>query len=402
MYALLDRYIARLMLVPLVSTLVVSAMLLLLVRMAALFDLVITEGGTGLTVLRVLANLAPQYLSLGIPLGLLMGVLLAFRRLSLLSELDAMFGMGVSTLRLLKVPMLAAAILATVTVVMVGYVQPLSAYDHEKLLFNLNNGGLGVTVRVGAFNRLGDHLMVRAQSSRNGGRDIEGIFAVATDTPQSMVVFSAARGELVTADDGETMIARLFNGSISHIDEGAGASRSAGFEVYELPINLKPPPDFRFRGADPRGVTLEREMTLPELLRTAFDPTADAFIKRQAEAGLYRRAAQTLVLFLLPLLALPLARPPLRTVNSNGVIIGITLFIIYNELSLFGERLGASGQVEPLPAQAASFLCFAAFSVALYLIYALRPGEPPLSQLSALFVRIFRKSTSAPLLSPAE
>jgi lipopolysaccharide export system permease protein len=198
------------------------------------------------------------------------------------------------------------------------------------------------------------------------------------------------------------MVARLFDGSVSHIDERTGISRSAGFEVTEIPINLKPPPDFRFRGLDPRGVTLEREMTLPELLRTAFDPATAPLIKHQAEAGLYRRAAQTLVLFLLPLLALPLARPPLRTVSSTGVVVGIALFIIYNELSLFGERLGASGQVAPLAAQAPSFLCFAAVSLGLYLTYALRPGEPALSQLSALCARTFRKAAPAPLLAPAE
>ena len=86
MQALLDRYVARLMFVPLAATLIVSAMLLLLIRMAELFDLIVNEGGGGGEVLRAIANLAPQYLAFAIPLGLLMAVLLAFRRLAVQSE----------------------------------------------------------------------------------------------------------------------------------------------------------------------------------------------------------------------------------------------------------------------------------------------------------------------------
>jgi lipopolysaccharide export system permease protein len=375
MQPLLDRYIARLMFVPLAATLVISAMLLLLVRMADLFDLVITEGGSGETVLRVLANLTPQYLALGIPLGLLMGVLLAFRRLSLDNELDAMMGMGISCIRMLKMPMLIAMGLAVLTVFVVGFVQPLSVYDHEKLLFDLNSGGLGVSIRVGEFTPLGDKLVVRAERSQRGGRDLHGVFATSTDPDGRMVVFSAARAQLRTADDGESTIARLFDGTVAHIDPATGTNRTAGFATYDIPLSLPAIPEFRARGG------AEREMTLTELWRVASDPASAALDIQHAQAGLYRRAAQVLVLFLLPLLAVPLARPPLRTTSGLGVFLGIAGFIIYNELSLFGERLGISGQMSPLPAQAISFLVFALLCLSLFFVFALLPGEPPLSRL---------------------
>jgi lipopolysaccharide export system permease protein len=386
---LLDRYIARLMFVPLAATLVVSAMLLLLVRMAELFDLVITEGGSGETVLRVLANLTPQYLALGIPLGLLMGVLLAFRRLSLDSELDALMGMGISCVRLLKVPMLMAAMLAGLTIIVVGFVQPHSVYDHEKLLFDLNNGGLGVSIRVGEFTPLGDKLIVRAEKSRRGGRDLRGIFATSTDPDGRMVVFSAARAALLPSDDGQSTVARLFDGTVAHIDPLSGENRTAAFSSYDIPLSLPAIPVFRARGGT------EREMTLTELWRIATDGTATALDKQHAQAGLYRRGAQTLVLFLLPLLAVPLARPPLRTTSGIGVFLGIAGFIIYNELSLFGERLGMSGQVTPLLAQAASFIGFSVLCAGLFLVFALAPGEPPLSRITHVIGSLRRHLTQA-------
>ena len=103
-----DRYIARLIAVPLFSTLVIAAMLLVLEKMLRLFDFVAAEGGPVSVVWRMLANLIPEYLSLGIPIGLLLGILLAFRKLSLSSELDVFRAVGQGYGRLLKVPYMFA------------------------------------------------------------------------------------------------------------------------------------------------------------------------------------------------------------------------------------------------------------------------------------------------------
>ena len=99
-----DRYIARLIAVPLAGTLVVAAMLLILDKMLRLFDFVAAQGGPVSVVWRMLANMIPEYLSLGIPIGLMLGILLGFRRLALSSELDVMRGVGLSPARLMRVP----------------------------------------------------------------------------------------------------------------------------------------------------------------------------------------------------------------------------------------------------------------------------------------------------------
>ena len=92
-----DRYLARLIAVPMFATLVISAMLLVLDKMLSLFDFVAAEGGPVSVVWRMLASMLPEYLSLGIPIGLMLGILLAFRKLALSSELDVMRAVGCPT-----------------------------------------------------------------------------------------------------------------------------------------------------------------------------------------------------------------------------------------------------------------------------------------------------------------
>ena len=112
---LIDRYLARSIAVPLFGSLVLAAMLLVLDKMLRLFQYVVDAGGPVSVVWRMLANLLPEYLSLGIPIGLMLGILLAFRKLALSSELDALRGIGTSYGRLLGVPYMFTVPLMLIT-----------------------------------------------------------------------------------------------------------------------------------------------------------------------------------------------------------------------------------------------------------------------------------------------
>ena len=134
---LIDRYMSRTIAVPLLGTLVLAAMLLVLDKMLRLFDFVVNAGGPVSVVWRMLANLLPEYFSLGIPIGLMLGILLAFRKLALSSELDALKGIGAGYGRLLKVPYIYAVALLFVNLLIVGWVEPYSRYRYEGLRFDL-------------------------------------------------------------------------------------------------------------------------------------------------------------------------------------------------------------------------------------------------------------------------
>ncbi len=166
----------RLIVVPLVSTLVLAAMLLLLDKMLKLFDFVVREGGPVSVVWKMLANTLPEYMSLGVPIGLMLGTLLAFRRLAMSSELDVLRALGWSYGRMLRVPYLFAFGLALVNLGIVGFVQPYSQYAYEGLRYELRSGALGASIKVGEFTKLGKKDTLRIEHSQNGGRDLSGIF----------------------------------------------------------------------------------------------------------------------------------------------------------------------------------------------------------------------------------
>src|SRR5688572_27911223 len=179
--SLIDRYLARSIAVPLLGTLILAAMLLVLDKMLRLFDFVVTAGGPVSVVWRMLANLLPEYFSLGIPIGLMLGILLAFRKLALSSELDALKGVGASYGRLLRVPYFYAFGLLVVNLLIVGWVEPYSRYRYEGLRFDLRSGALGAAIKVGEFNQLGKRMTLRIDRSADNGTRLGGIFLALDD-----------------------------------------------------------------------------------------------------------------------------------------------------------------------------------------------------------------------------
>ncbi|MFN3592725.1 MAG: LptF/LptG family permease, partial [Thermaurantiacus sp.] len=237
----IDRYLFRLILVPLFATLVISAMLLLLEKMLNLFDFVINEGGPVSVVWRMLGNLIPEYLSLGIPIGVTLGILLAFRRLALSSELDALQSVGVGYNRLLRVPYAITMVFALANFLIVGFLQPYSRYNYEGLRFELRSGALGASIKVGEFARLGERMTLRVEESFDRGADLRGVFVRAADEEGRALAVSAARGQFLQTDDPDTIILRLRNGTLVHDSEsGRATPRVLTFVQHDLPVGLPP------------------------------------------------------------------------------------------------------------------------------------------------------------------
>jgi len=371
--------------VPLISTLVIAAMLLILDRMLRLFDFVAAQGGPVSVVWRMLANLIPEYLSLGIPIGLMLGILLAFRRLALSSELDVLRGVGLSPARLMKVPYMYAVALALVNLAIVGFVQPYARYAYEGLQYELRSGALGASIKVGEFTSIGKGMTLRIEESREGGRDLRGIFMRIDQKKmgQSMAV-TAARGRFLGTDDPDTIILRLTDGVLVQRSDTSASPRILSFSGHDLPVSLPRIASFRGRG------DRDRELTLPELARVGAAPRTDTATRNEVRANFHFRMAEVAMMMLLPLAALAFAVPPKRSTSALGVFLSIVFIVTYHKVNQYGEAMGASGRVDPLLALWGPFLVFSAIIIWMYHVVAHRPGGQPIGALDAVFAKSMR------------
>ena len=366
-----DRYLARLILVPLLACLTIAAMLLLLDKMLKLFDFVMNEGGPVSVVWKMLGNLIPEYLSLGIPIGVLLGVLLAFRGLALSSELDALRAVGVSYTRLLRVPLVFAVVFAGVNFAIVGFVEPYSRYAYEGLRFELRSGALGASIKVGEFAKLAKTTTMRVEESRNKGADLRGLFVRTEGKDGQSVAVTAERGTFLSTDDPDVILLRLTNGTLVHTASNFVVPRVLTFKQQDLPVNL--PAIGSFPRARRRGRRADPARTRQGRARPRRDGDA---LHVQNVASLWRRIALVAMMFLLPLLAVALAVPPKRSTSALGVFLSIIILVIFFKVNQYGEAMGRIGAVDPFLAQMVPFAVFAARRAVDVLRPRLRPRRP--------------------------
>jgi len=364
----IDRYVFRLVIGPMFGVFVIAASLLILDKMLKLFDFVASEGGPVRVVFQMLANLLPEYASLAIPLGMMLGILLAFRKLATSSELDVMRAVGLSYTRLLRVPYMIAVALMLLNLLIVGYLQPLSRYYYEQLQFELRSGALGASIKVGEFTTLKDRMALRIESSEDDGRKLMGIFVRVADGKGQVLSVSAREGRfLALKEHPDTIVLRLTDGQIVQ-DAPRVTPRVLSFSQHDLPIDLPGIEKFRQRGGN------EREYLLPQLLQIGWNDATPEKLRNETKANFNYRLVEVVMMLLLPLLAVALAIPPKRSTSALGVFVSIVMVVAYHKVNEYGQSVASLGRVDPVLALWGPFVVFAALILWMYWRVAYVPG----------------------------
>jgi lipopolysaccharide export system permease protein len=319
---------------------------------------------------------------------MMLGILLAFRKLATTSELDVMRAVGLGYNRLLRVPYLVCGVLMALNLLIVGYVQPLSRYYYEQLQYDLRSGALGASIKVGEFTTLKDRMALRIERSYDEGRRLVGIFARIANAKGQVLSISARQGQfLALRNSPDTIILRLTEGRIIHDAPGANP-RVLSFSRHDLPIDLPAIEKFRTRGGK------DREYVLPELMRISWSDKSSREARLTSQASLNFRLAEVLIMIFLPLLAVALAVPPKRSSSALGVFVSVVMVTVYHKVCEYGQNIAALGRSDPILLQWGPFVVFALIILWMYWRIAYVPGGQPIGALeryAGMIVKAFTR-----------
>lgn len=367
----LDRYILKQVLTPLIATLVIAALLLTLEKMLQLFDFVVNQGGPVKVVFEMLANMAPRFVGYGLPIGLFLGIVLAFRKLSLQSELDAITSAGLGLVRLLRPLMMLATFLMLVNIYLVGWIQPYAQYTYDSLIFELRSGALGASIKVGEFVDVGNNTILRIEESRNQGAELIGIFLERREANGNSIAVSAKHGGFYSTPDEQTILLRLFDGVLVDLNDTSARPRVLTFARQDLKIKLPEIVDFHARGG------AEKDMTFTELWQNMDDEKRTQDERNAISGQFHWRLMHSLSFLILPFLAMPLGITNKRNPKSTGLVIGMAILIIYNEVMEGMETAIAHDGMSPYLTIWALFALLAFISLMVFRTMAFKiEGEP--------------------------
>lgn len=343
----IDRYILRQVAVPLASALAIGLLMLLAERLVRLLDITLGKRNSFGVVFELLAYLVPHYLGTAVPAALFLGLLFGFNNLSKNNEIDAFLAAGAGLHRLLKPTLLLAVVFSIASLVIFGWLQPMTRYAYRSAIFDIKNIDAFYLAEEGVFMQAGNRTFILDKLDR-GNNTFERIFIFDYNGPNGSETFTAERGLLLPVPDQPRPVLRLENGRRFGVErwpllEATGEpppAQTAQFEVTDTPLGRISKKLFRPRGED------ERELTLPELYAQADTPPSGSTTNAMW-AEFHRRVINILAMLLLPMLAIPFAIGHPRSPRAYRMITAMALLIGFYEVIEQGAVMAKGGALSP-------------------------------------------------------
>ncbi|GAB7527728.1 LPS export ABC transporter permease LptF [Pseudomonas sp. 3A(2025)] len=309
------RYLSREVLVTLSA---VSAVLLVII-MSGRFIKYLAQAASGAldpgVLFLIMGFRLPGFLQLILPLGLFLGILLAYGRLYLESEMTVLAATGMSQQRLLAITLAPAALIALLVAWLSFSLAPQGAAQFSVLINKQDSLTEFDTLVPGRFQSLRDGTRVTYTQELSEDRtQLGSIFIserrVATDKDSGITVLVAEKGRQEIRPDGSRFLV-LENGYRYDGNPGEANYRAIQYDTYGA---LLPKPE------------ISAEVTERDAI-----PTSELFGNDtpRYQAELHWRMSLPILVFIVTLMAVPLSRVNPRQGRYLKLLPAILLYMAY-------------------------------------------------------------------------
>ncbi len=314
------------------------------------------------TTLAILAFKIPNTLILAIPVGTLLGSLVAIGRLSADGEIVAFQASGLGPRQLLR-PMLVHGVVTFLAALAIyAFVQPWASYEIRSMqgrILTAHNVSTELRPRV-FFNRLPGYVLFvdEIPPGTQGLLDRAVLYQTAQPRPgkppgpEQLIVAKTAT--LGPAAGGGGRLRIVFHDGVAHSfrTEDPEAYRTFQFDTFS-PEPIEPPPWMRPDETPPDKVV--SDMTPRELVRevTAAASEPDRLLreyrKRFARLEIHKRLALPFASFLFALLALPLGISRVRSGKGAAFAVCLGIVVLYWLIFTVGAEQAGEGRIPVVP-----------------------------------------------------
>lgn len=360
---------------------------LLLERLLRIFQVVETSTNPASDTSQMIVNLLPYYLGIAVPLALLLGIIITVDRFSRSSELTAAFGSGISLFHITKPFLFIGVFLAVLTLFIEGYMQPVGRYNYRKVENSVKQQSFTAALREGTFTSVGGRTFFAGTDLPGSAMGPIFIYEKLTEASgeTSLRITTGSQGKLIVREKTMEPVLQLAQGQTYVVLE-AENKQLDGDLSFESSSIARPAEIIRYR---PRGDD-EREMTSLELFknRQGGIEKFETVEPQVNNATLHLRIAKSVLLIILPFIAVPFGLNYGRNPSSAGIAIGVVFLISLQKALEFGQSLGAAGKVPPWAGIWPIIIAVALFAFWLFRKSAYKMGQPPLTAVSHYITHI--------------
>ena len=308
-------------------------------RMMRLTELIVVKGVGFTEVIKACLYLLPYLFVFTLPMAATVGIILALIRLSVDQEIIAMKVSGLSFGQLLLPIFTFSLAMSLLTLLLAVSGAPWGHRQTQKLLTEVVKRRADLGIQEQTFNKDFPGLMIYVHGVSGPAGQMDGIFVYDKRDRDNPHTVYARHGKLHYDQDQETLLLNLTEGLVIRWSQDANRQQTVEFKTYQLPLRL-----FDLRLQESKS---EKEMTLAELKQALQEAAPGTEHHNRLMVELNQRFAMPLGAFLLCLLAVPLGMSPQQHGRVWGLILGLTVFLIYYVVFTASWRLAVNGQLNP-------------------------------------------------------
>jgi lipopolysaccharide export system permease protein len=336
MTRILFRYVLREMAVPFFAGTFVLCFVALMPQVVKMAEKVLALGiGFG-QLGQLIGYLLPPILLFVVPASFLLGVLVAFGRLSADSEMIAMRAGGVSLWQLLPSVLVLGLIASAITGVMSAYGDPWGRQRLQLFLYDLGRTKVVGAVRERTFNEVFGRV-IYADAVVPEESKLLNVFVADESNPKQAFAVTAKSGTILADPLHTSIILRLENGTADHITDTAGPLTRLTFD--RLDLNLLPETTVNQPGKDPY------EMFPIELYHHLKEQGPQA--SGRDWMAFHKKFSYPISAILMGIVGMALGISDPRHGKSRGYSLGLSAMLVYYLLVRIGDATGERGVVDP-------------------------------------------------------
>ena len=299
---ILDRYVWKELGPAFAIGVGVFTFFLFIDRIYQLTNLVITKNVPFHLVFSLLVFMLPPFLTLTLPMALLVAVLLVGGRLAGDLEVTALRAAGVSPLRLFR-PFVVAAVLVTGLVLSLTLlVNPWAIGAFQQQLFKILQTRAASGLQERTFSAAFGQIVMYVEEMTPSQLALRGILVSDEREPQRSRIILAREGRLLSDEAQRRITLRFIDGSINETDvNDPRRFRHTAFSLYDMNLPVDSPLSTATRDDKP-----ERQLALGALLATAADLERQGQIFTPYRVEFHKRFALPVAALVFTLVGFPL------------------------------------------------------------------------------------------------
>ena len=213
----LSRYILGQQIAPFLFGIFIILFILILDFLYKNLEVLIGKGVPILVSFELLTLSMGWMMVMAVPMAVLIATLISFMRMSSDNEIVAMKTGGMSLIAIARPVLIAGVALSFVMIPVHNFVVPETNHRLANLLVSIHRKKPALQLRDGVF--MNDIKGYSILVNKSTGREIEGVTISKIEEGKPAQTIRAERGEIYFADDGSTLVLKLYNGEIHDVDE---------------------------------------------------------------------------------------------------------------------------------------------------------------------------------------